>query len=359
MSLSCNKVSFQPTSASVFRVTKPLRDLIRDKVRERGVTATYPLDWADDAYLCGLYVAALRVADPDRPVTFFFSRDELEEFLRGQVTGNYHPTSFQLEAFDIAATLDVAQRRNLIALTWPRPLEMPLDSPDELLARTPYALYRHIQMNLAALACRWILCSPPELDGVPIELGGALRTLGPGEGFAPAVIRQLLDEDGPVLALDEIIDIAQVLRLSYGSSGCPDGGIEIPASSAGRPTWHVDAAGLARDLLLARHLHDHRERLEQDVSTQRPEVIHRLRIAPFGDPPKVRSRYRSLFEYFDEKTSLRFVVSIAELDKAFAGGTKRACRTPQSTSGGGGATLVPARMGVNLGSARSDSAPRG
>ena len=310
------------------------RDMVMEAVRQRASTSTHPLDWADDPYRCGLYVSALRalhVADPDgqdvahagATVAFFFSRDETEEFIHSEITGHEFQKSFDFEAFDIAARLDLRKRRNLVALTWPRPFEMPIESAEELIARTPYQLYRHLQINFAALALRWSRCSPPLVDDAPIELGAALSVLGLRKGYTYALLRQLLHGDGPVLAMDEIIDIAQVLGLSYGDAELGAGDREIPGLRGDGPRWHVDAAGLTRDLVLEGRLRNFRDRLAQEVSAQRPEEIHRLRIAPFGDPPKVGTRYRALFEFLDQQTSLRFKMTIGDLDKEFAGGTRR------------------------------------
>lgn len=310
------------------------RDMVMESVRQRASTSSHALDWADDPYSFGLYVSALRalrVADAAgrdeaaswATVAFFISRDEIEEFVRAEITGREFLKSLDSEAFDIAARLDVRKRRNLVALTWPRPFEMPIESADELIARTPYQLYRHIQINLAALALRWSRCSAPLIHGKPIELGAALGVLGLRQGYSYALLRELLHGDGPVLAMDEVIDIAQVLRLSYGDAELRAGDLEIPSLSGAGPGWRMDAAGLTRDLVLEGRLRDFRDRLFQEVSTQRPEEIHRLRIAPFGHPPKAGSRYRALFDYFDQQTRLRFKMSIGELETAFAGGSRR------------------------------------
>ena len=153
---------------------------------------THPLEWADDPTRCALYLVALR------DTGLFFSRDEIEDFIHAAVTQGEFRESPIKNAFAIAAErLDLTQRRNLVALTWPRPLASPTESAEELISGTPYQLYRHIQANLAAVALGWSRCSPPQVDGVPIELGEALHTLGPRTGLTPALTRQLLGGDGP------------------------------------------------------------------------------------------------------------------------------------------------------------------
>lgn len=297
---------------------RPVTNVIREAVQRAATTWTHPLEWADDPARCALYLVALR------DTGLFFSRDEIEDFIHAAVTqGEFRGSPIQ-NAFEIPAErLDLTQRRNLVALTWPRPLGLRTESADELISRSPYQLYRHIQVNLAAVALRWSRCSPPEVDGVPLELGEALRTLGPREGITPALTRQLLGEDGPVIGLDEIIDIARVLRLSFGESDLDTGSVEIPNALAERPSWHVDAAGLMGDLMLERRVLAYADTLARDFSRQRPEEIHRLRIAPYGPPPSDSSRYRALFDFFDQQTRLRFVMTIDELEQAFAGGTRR------------------------------------
>ena len=123
--------------------------------------------------------------------------------------------------------------------------------------------------------------------------------------------------------MDEVIDVAGVLRLSFGDANLGASGLEIPSVDDDGPRWHVDAAGLMGDLVLERRVLAYADTLARDLSRQRPEEIHRLRIAPYGSPPSAGSHYRALFDFFDQQTRLRFVMSIDQLEQAFAGETRR------------------------------------
>ena len=135
--------------------------------------------------------------------------------------------------------------------------------------------------------------------------------------MTPALTRQLLGGD-PILALDELCDIARLLHLSFGARSSADE-VAIPTATDQESGWLVNAFDLAADLRLERRVLAYHSELAESFAHQRPEHVHNLRIAPFGPPPRKGSRYRALFEYFDARTEGKFRLSIDELDHGFAG----------------------------------------
>jgi hypothetical protein len=189
------------------------------------------------------------------------------------------------------------------------------------------------------------------VDDSLLELGDALEVLGPRAGLSPSFVRRILCLQPQVLVLDELITLGATLHISLTDrSDKGDGSVllatyeeiaeqppasdVVPADASTEPTskqrldddgasadtggdaapcWRVDARRLSRDLTLERRLLTYRSELAEQAANQSPELIHALRVAPFGPPPAPGSRYYGLFEYLDRQLIEQFVLPFEEL----------------------------------------------
>lgn len=295
---------------------------------------------ADDDELLELYLWGLSIAGA------FRSRDEVDEAVLDSWTGGkpFSPTS--VKGFIGNKALTTIQRRNLVAFTWPRPFEEPVPVA-ELVNRAVGSFPVAVAVNFAVIAWRWWHSwdrSPPQVDGWHLELGEAAATLGPNLGIAPASVRSLMQMRQTILAVDEILDLATTLRMTYSNQtqATIDAQVQQPLATRadfesgrwsraeiarelsrtalGPGRWWVDDVALSNDVHLERKLLVARDELAEQLRGHAPGEVHRLRVRPYGHPPdRLRSPYYALFSWLDAQTAGAFEKPIDDLAEIFAG----------------------------------------
>jgi hypothetical protein len=207
------------------------------------------------------------------------------------------------------------------------------------IAAEPVQLGSSIGANLGAIGWRWwhsfLPGKQPKVAGARLEVGHALEMLAPNYGVAPSAIRRLLAGRPALLALDEVLDMATSIHLTYsaeqpyvhGQAAWPLSTFEellkgrrlaqdLAQQSA---RWWISDQQLVADLLLEGELLRHRREVAEQIGQQRPQLVYEKRVAPFGGPPSPRSRYYSLFAWLDRRLEGQFRVQMEELEKIFSG----------------------------------------
>lgn len=307
--------------------------------RRRALKTVTVLEVAEDEDRFSTYLLGLSLG------LAFRSRDEIDAAAWDSWRGGTPFGPLSVTGWMKGCALEVADRRLLVAVTWPARFETPL-TVQQTMQREVEQLPADVTANIASLAWRWWYSHagrPPVVDGHSLELGEALELLAVGWGISPSSIRRILSLRPVLLAVDELIDLVGSLRLTYTDAQPHENGRGdwplatgaevaagrlraadlIPAPGMlgrqGTGRWWVDEYRLASDMQLERRLLAHRDELAQQLRGQRPWLVHEKRIGCYGPPPEPTRSYYPLFAWLDQRDEARFQLSMEELADVYSG----------------------------------------